>query len=209
MKLQSIYVNNRFNHVIDYDSTDKFVENFVIQTPTHGDTIQLITFCTIDNKETFRIETEKQTEKYYFTGGEITMNDKETALKKMQITLSFSYKQEDVEQIMATSSSSKMSSFNKEKTPVITKSEESDEIVCSEDFASISWADEESNSHRALNLNMDGLNELCIELELILNLLSHINGKDKSKTKKLHLYIAPQKYISDVILDLDLSLPFI
>ena len=201
MKLQNIYINNRFDHVIDYDSTDGHVENFVIQTPTHGDTIQLITFCTIDNKETFRIETEKKTEKYYFTGGEITMNGKESALKKMQITLSFSYKKENVEQIMEIPSFSRRPSFNVERTPVITKSEESDEIVCSEDFASIFWADEESNSHRALNLNMDGLNESCIELELIFNLLSHINGKDKSKTKKLHLYIAPQKYISDVILD--------
>lgn len=200
MKLQNIYINNRFDHVIDYDSNDEFVENFVIQTPAHGDTMSLITFSTIDNKETFRIETEKQTEKYYFIGGKITMNDKETALKKMQITLSFSYKKEDVEQIMENSSSPKMPSFHK-PIPVKTKPEELDEIVCSEDFASISWADEESNSHRVLNLNMDGLNESCIELELILNLLSHINGKDKSKTKKLHLYIAPQKYISDVILD--------
>ena len=80
MKLQNIYINNRFDHVIDYDSTDQFVENFVIQTPANGNTMQLITFSADEYENAFCIETHEQTEKYYFSGGKISIDNPNDAL---------------------------------------------------------------------------------------------------------------------------------
>ena len=64
----------------------------------------ILTSCSLNSEVRILAKLEKHLDKYtgYKTQLQmkITMNDKETALKKMQITLSFSYKKEDVEQII-------------------------------------------------------------------------------------------------------------
>ena len=200
MKLQNIYINNRFDHVIDYDSTDGHVENFVVQTPQAGNLMPLITFSTED--EVFCIETHERTENYYFTGGEIVVDDIDSALKKMHITLTFSYKKENAKTTMeSVVSTDKKDPFRKRASSVSTDFKKPVEIAKVDGLASISWAISESNFQRVLHLNMAHLNETSIELEVTLKLLCLEDFGETTAEKKLHLYISPKKNISDVILD--------
>ena len=202
MKLQNIYINNRFDHVIDYDSADQFAENFVIQTPANGNTMQLITFSADEHEDAFCIETHERTEKFYFSGGEISIDNPNDALKKMHITLSFTYNKEDAMCIMDVDTPPvKKDPFSKKVSTTETNPKKPIEIAKIDGLASISWTVSASTSQRILNLNMAHLNATCMELEVILILHSNESFGENKAEKKLQLYIAPKRNISDVILD--------
>ena len=198
MKLQNIYVNDRFDHVLDYDSNNSVVEKFIIQSPVTGTSISLIAFSTHRNENYFCIETEEKTEHYFFHGGSLNVDEDDDGLKRVTVNLNFSYKPNANASRASNDAQNSTWGDSNVRNEVVRRRQD----ICNfENRASICWDGVDGDSKQVLCLNINGLHASCIEVDVTLNLECQEQFGDVTRTKSLVIYVAPVENISDVILD--------
>ena len=201
MKLQNIYVNDRFDHVLDYDSNNSVVEKFIIQSPVTGTSMPLMAFSTHRNEKYFLIETETGTKSCFFNRGNLEIVEDRDGLKRITVELLFSYSNPNAN----ASKTGKTANKGNWGDGDVRKSKDIErhrENICNlKNIASICWDKIDGDYKQVLWLNMDGLDELCVEVNVKLNLECQEEYGNVTRTKSLVIYVAPKSNISDVILD--------
>ncbi|MDH6341909.1 hypothetical protein M2480_000572 [Parabacteroides sp. PFB2-12] len=207
MRLQNLYINDCFDHVIDYDSTSDFVENFVVQSPDTGDDMPLLTFSALKGENAFAIETERKTDRASFRSATMMLADKTGEVDELTIVLDFVIE----EDIPAPTQTAPESEDNRDPF-IVDDEDDADEsanaidedntaLSVIEGIAALRWRSFDAPGDRILSLQMANLRNRCVKICVECKLTYQTPFGKKNPTKKILLYVGPKSVISDVVLD--------
>lgn len=198
MKLQNIAINDRFGHVIDYDSNNAFVENFVVEAPNDGDSMPLIAFSTDNAGNAFIVEADEKSENMFLKQAELNLGEGNSP-KTLNILLNFSNVGSTVQSSVAKVQGSifTANSF----TPAAQIGEVAEQTITKlDEQIALSWSDRSASGKKVLMLDMLDLSQS--NLKIIVNFTLELQGKLRTtKSKTVHIYVSPKKTIVDVLLD--------
>lgn len=217
MKLQEIKINNRFEHVIDYDSTNvlevdildslgiaELAENFVISYEPYDGWLPLISFQTNNNTlNDFTLETDKSTDSCQLTKGALTVVNEDNHCTDLLLELDFSYyKQDDKSRhsggTHATIFSNKRDDNNAAYLPQILPANDKNNAVVAE----VRWNMSMIPNVHCLSLAFNEPLRKPAKVVVRLGLNSPgLSGGDRRSLTTMVVYVAPSKQITDVVLD--------
>ncbi len=198
MRIQRVQINNKINHVFDYDINSEHVEKFIINAPT-SEKISILKFHK-GSDGSFIIDSDKGKEKYSLNSEEAVKLKRLKSNKDDIPSYSITVKFEQFVNNQTVTRNNNETIFNRSRR---TQPEENinnlPPLSIIENEAAIEWSDREKSSivFAALILPVRPL-MLSVEFQLP---YSGTFGNGGVKTKKIELYIAPKDMIYDVILD--------
>lgn len=197
MRLQNIAINDRFGHVIDYDSNNAFVENFVVEAPTDGYFMPLIAFST-DNAGAFIVEADQKSEIMFLKQAELSLGEGNFP-KVLNICLNFSNVGSAVRSSAAKVPGSIFTANS--STPSAQTGEVAEQPIAKwDEQVALSWSDSSVLGKKVLMLDMLDLSQS--NLKIVVNFTLELQGKLRTvKSKTIHIYVSPKKTIVDVLLD--------
>lgn len=197
MRLQNIAINDRFGHVIDYDSNNAFVENFVVEAPNDGYSMPLIAFST-DNEGAFIVEADQKSENMFLKQIELNLGE-DNSPKTLNIFLNFSNVGSTVRSNAAKAQSCIFTA--KSPAPSAQIGEVAEQTIAKwDEQVALSWSDRSVPGKKVLMLDMLDLSQS--NLKIVVNFTLELQGKLRiMKSKTVHIYVSPKKTIVDVLLD--------
>lgn len=214
MRIQRVQINNKINHVFDYDTNGVQIEKFIINTPT-SERITILKFHK-DSDGSFIIDSDRGKEKYSFKSASLSkLNDS----RLPSYHLSVEFEQFVNGQIVTENNNETI--FNRSRhinvfaairnyfNRIFNRSrhiqpeqtiDDSPLLGIIEHEAAIEWSDVREKCSIVFVAQILPANPLMLSIEFRLQ-CNGAFGNGEVKTKKIELYIAPEKMIYDVILD--------
>lgn len=198
MRIQRVKINNKINHVFDYDINCNYVEKFIINAPT-SENISILEFHS-DPDGSLIVDSDKGKEKYSLKSLDLSRENgqKEDGQEVRSYYLAIEFtKFSNGENVTQTKETKEWNLFNKPNKPKTTHQGENISAKIDGEVA-VEYKKSLKNSiDFAASILPKGPLKLLIEFKL------PINGTflDRTITRKIELYIAPQEMIYDVILD--------
>lgn len=180
MRLQEIYINKKYDHVVNYETVGDCEESFVIETPVANDSIDLLTFPMSNNN----ISIESQNGPKGVRCSNITVDKIDKDGNVLHVSLEF----EEIN-IPIIQDHNRIRGVKQNIVP----QNADDQFVYDDDDMNLSWRVDGSNMN--LLLTKQGLPNSALEIHFKLKIAARNNSQ------KFIVYIAPQNKIADVVLD--------